>query len=100
MDREFREADAGPDARLQAQRQSKMLEALFEVYFRVLKHCTTSGLAQGVTEEGEGGDGSLGWSPERVLRKFPLLYPTLEGLARYTHLISVDYFNDLMEVGG
>jgi hypothetical protein len=38
------------------------------------------------------------WSRERVLRKFPLLYPTLEGLARYTHLIDVGYFNDLMEV--
>ena len=34
VDREFKEADAGPDARLQAQRQSKMLEALFEIYFR------------------------------------------------------------------
>ena len=38
------------------------------------------------------------WSRERVLKKFPLLYPTLEGLARYTHLIDVGYFNDLMDV--
>ena len=42
--------------------------------------------------------GSGGWTRERVMRKFPLLYPTLEGLARYTHLIDVEYFNDLMEV--
>ena len=34
VDREFKEADAGPDPRLQAFRQSKMLEALFEIYFR------------------------------------------------------------------
>lgn len=39
----------------------------------------------------------LGWSRDRFMSRFPLLYPALEGLARYTHLISVDYFNDLME---
>lgn len=42
--------------------------------------------------------GGLGWSRDRVLQRFPLLYPALEGLARYTHLVSVEYFNDLMEV--
>jgi nucleolar complex protein 3 len=40
----------------------------------------------------------LGWTRERVMKRFPLLYPTLEGLARYTHLIDVSYFNDLMDV--
>ena len=34
VDREFKESDAGPDAKTQAHRQSKMLEALFEIYFR------------------------------------------------------------------
>ena len=31
-------------------------------------------------------------------KRFPLLSPTLEGLARFAHLISVDYFGDLMQV--
>ncbi|GFH17835.1 uncharacterized protein HaLaN_14545 [Haematococcus lacustris] len=35
---------------------------------------------------------------DRLLKRHPLLYPTLEGLARYAHLISIDYFNDLMAV--
>ncbi|KAG1668841.1 hypothetical protein FOA52_004936 [Chlamydomonas sp. UWO 241] len=115
----FREADVAPDAKLQAQRQSHMLEALFEIYFRVLKHATSSGLAALSREAAAGGKeaagseaststsmsagsagvaGSLGWGRDRLTKKFPLLYPTLEGLARYTHLISVEYFNDLMEV--
>ena len=38
------------------------------------------------------------WAAAKVHRKFPLLQPTLAGLGRYSHLISVDYFNDLMAV--
>lgn len=38
------------------------------------------------------------WAAAKVHRKFPLLQPTLRGLGRYSHLISVDYFNDLMGV--
>jgi nucleolar complex protein 3 len=101
-------SDANVDTRLRATRQSKMLEALFEIYFRVLKHCVAFG-ANLLAQESKKGpqDPSnepasvpapgLGWSRERFMRRFPLLYPALEGLARYTHLISVEYFNDLME---
>ncbi|GAX79807.1 hypothetical protein CEUSTIGMA_g7247.t1 [Chlamydomonas eustigma] len=117
VEREYKEADAGPDARLRASRQSKMLEALFEIYFRVIKHCTSSGLlhseedgshnsTQGRPDSATASStmspghtaSTLGWSREKLLRKFPLLNPSLEGLARYTHLISVEYFNDIMEV--
>eukprot|EP00775_Hariotina_reticulata_P014170 gene14170-14311_t len=59
LDKDFEEAEAGPDLRELALLQSQMLEALFEIFFRV---------------------------------------PTLEGLGRYSHLISVEYFNDLMSV--
>lgn len=38
------------------------------------------------------------WPAAKVARKFPLLQPVLEGLGRYSHLISVEYFNDLMAV--
>ena len=34
VDRDFKESEAGPDAKTKAHRQSKMLEALFEIYFR------------------------------------------------------------------
>lgn len=90
------------EARLE---QSLMLEALFETFFRVIKQCTASGLLQG---EGSGdkhskeaaGNGIIvaELSAEKMAKKFPLLYVALEGLAKYTHLISVDYFTDLMTV--
>jgi nucleolar complex protein 3 len=129
-----------------------MLEALFEVYFRVLKTCTASPALQqsdavdkaaeqpgssnrpgstaaqtgaaGVSSQqqqqagshkGKGGGGGIrqqghdvllvgaiapgpGLPRDRMLKKAPLLYPVLEGLGRYAHLISVEYFNDLMAV--
>lgn len=31
-------------------------------------------------------------------RKFPLLLPSLEGLAKFGHSMSVDYFGDLLSV--
>lgn len=40
----FKEADAGPDASATRMAQSAILEALFETFFRVIKHCTASGL--------------------------------------------------------
>jgi nucleolar complex protein 3 len=125
-----------------------MLEALFEVYFRVLKACTASpaltnsdaaadkaaseqpgnsnraGSVASTSQpaaspsqqqrKGKGGGSSIrqagqdvlagaiapgmGLPRDRMLKKHPLLYPVLEGLGRYAHLISVEYFNDLMAV--
>lgn len=37
-------------------------------------------------------------SEMRAERKFPLLVPSLSGLRRYAHLISVEYFGDLLAV--
>jgi nucleolar complex protein 3 len=93
------------------------------VFFRVLKHCsasTTSGSNSSSTTTDSaaaaaGMNGSAAqldssssssskgvltqpWPAAKVHRKFPLLQPTLTGLGRYSHLISVDYFNDLMAV--
>jgi hypothetical protein len=88
--------------------QSKVLEALFEIFFRVLKATTASlgaaGAKQAATKaavdkaaaaasgEGDGdGDGEAvaasPWPPGRWAKRFPLLAPTLEGLGAYTHLI-------------
>ncbi|GIL50260.1 hypothetical protein Vafri_6478 [Volvox africanus] len=114
--RAFKESAAGPDKEEAARLQSSMLEGLFEIYFRVLKHCCAVGLSAGAAagnargdDDGDGGGDAAGprvpsassappWTRVRVLKKCPLLHPVLDGLARYTHLISVDYMNDLMAV--
>ena len=56
--------------------QSKMLEATFEMYFRVLKNAASEMPAVGI----------------------PLMTPALVGLGKFTHLISVTFMADLMEV--
>jgi nucleolar complex protein 3 len=56
--------------------QSRMLEATFEMYFRVLKNAASVMPAKGI----------------------PLMTPALIGLGRFTHLISVGFMADLMEV--
>ncbi len=37
-------------------------------------------------------------SEVRAAKRFPLLAPSLEGLRRFAHLISVEYFSDLLAV--
>ena len=56
--------------------QSRMLEATFEMYFRVLKNAASPVPARGI----------------------PLMTPALIGLGKFTHLISVTFMGDLMEV--
>jgi nucleolar complex protein 3 len=92
-----------------------LLQALFEVFFRVLKHCSAStastdsspaaaAAADAPVEDPLSSSSSnkgvlrQPWPAAKVHRKFPLLQPTLTGLGRYSHLISVDYFNDLVAV--
>ena len=91
------EASAARDidqARLQ---QSLMLEALFELLFRVLKQCSSAGLLRG----GDAATNGLivrGLAPARMREKFPLLHVALEALGKYTHLISLEYFTDVLAV--
>jgi nucleolar complex protein 3 len=126
--------------------QSRMVEAMFEIFFRVVKHCTAALKASAATAaaaaaaasaasaaaasaaEGGGGrkkkknkggnnsnDNSGGWAEDddaarlaaaredqqaewpagRVARKFPLLAPSLQGIARHAHLLSLEYLPDL-----
>ena len=44
MEKAFKEADASADSAAARVTQSQMLLALFEVFFRVLKQCTQSGI--------------------------------------------------------
>ncbi len=102
VDKGFKEAQAVVDRDTRRHQQSTILEALFEVFFRVLKTATASGLMSNTPlegeEEDEGGDASYipPLPASRFAKRFPLLAPTMEGLSKFSHLISIDYFQDLM----
>jgi len=86
----FKEAQAVIDKDTRRYQQSAVLEAMFELYFRVLK--TAEGSLKGMQASSQ----HAGWSPNRFAKRFPLLAPTLQGLAKFAHLISVDYFHDII----
>lgn len=76
-----------PDVKEQRKMQSDMLSAVFETYFRILKHVmqstAASSQANGTSVAGESG-------------AHPLLAPCLNGLGKFTHFIDLDYIGDLM----
>ena len=74
-----------------------MLEALFELLFRVLKHASSSAVLRGADS---GGNGVVvrDVPAARMRAKCPLLFIALEALGKYTHLISLEYFTDLLDV--
>ena len=94
VDKGFKEAQAVVDRDTRRYQQSTTLEALFEVYFRVIKTATASGLRAGASSEG--GAAAPPLPASRFAKRFPLLVPTMEGLSKFAHLISIDYFQDLM----
>ncbi|KAK9844945.1 hypothetical protein WJX74_008987 [Apatococcus lobatus] len=85
----FKEADAGPDVSATRMAQSAILEALFETFFRVIKHCTASGLVNQASTGKQLGSGHL-------RQRFPLLLPALQGLTHFAHRLSLEYFGDLI----
>lgn len=76
LDRDMEEASGRMDNAKKRKLQSRMLEATFEMYFRVLKNAASDSPARGI----------------------PLMTPALVGLGKFTHLISVNFMADLMEV--
>lgn len=76
LDRDMEEGAGRLDNAKKRKLQSKMLEATFEMYFRVLKNAAGPEPARGI----------------------PLMTPALVGLGKFTHLISVTFMADLMEV--
>lgn len=68
LDKELQETEAVESQQKRAKLQTEILKFVFVTYFRVLK--------------------TVGHSP--------LLSPVLEGLAKFAHLINVDFFSDLM----
>ncbi|KAF9929356.1 hypothetical protein FBU30_001622 [Linnemannia zychae] len=67
---EMKEAEAVVDKEEKMRMQTETLKLVFITYFRILKHASGS----------------------------PLLPAVLEGLAKFAHLINVDFFTDLLEV--
>jgi len=100
VDKGFKEAQAVVDRDTRRHQQSTTLEALFEIFFRVLKTAIASGLMSELPEEEEGEGIDASYTPplpaSRFAKRFPLLAPTMEGLSKFSHLISIDYFQDLM----
>ncbi|KAL1919756.1 uncharacterized protein VTP21DRAFT_1687 [Calcarisporiella thermophila] len=71
IQKEMREAEAVVDKEEREKRHSETLKLVFITYFRVLKNTKSMS---------------------------PLLPTVLEGLATFAHLISVDFFGDLLEI--
>ncbi|XP_022717551.1 nucleolar complex protein 3 homolog isoform X3 [Durio zibethinus] len=67
--------------------QSETLSAVFETYFRILRHTTQSSVASSEA------NGNI---PPGASGAHPLLAPCLTGLGKFSHLIDLDYIGDLM----
>ena len=80
VDRAFEEAAAVTDVATRRHQQSMVLEALFEIFFRVIKTATSSGLIRGAKD-------GPSLPASRFQKKFPLLAPTMVGLGKFAHLI-------------
>ncbi|CAB4424732.1 unnamed protein product [Rhizophagus irregularis] len=70
VERDMKEAEAVVDKEEKEKTHTETLKLIFIAYFRILKHANKS----------------------------PLLLSVLEGLAKFAHLINVDFFNDLLEL--
>ncbi|TYH34860.1 hypothetical protein ES332_D13G153700v1 [Gossypium tomentosum] len=76
-----------PDVEEWKRMQSETLSAVFETYFRILRHTMRSSVA---SSEANGNITSGGSGAH------PLLAPCLSGLGKFSHLIDMDYIGDLM----
>ncbi|MQM01362.1 hypothetical protein Taro_034113 [Colocasia esculenta] len=67
--------------------QSQTLAAVFETYFRVLKHATDPNIFRSKGNTASVSGGSAG---------HPLLAQCLKGLGKFSHLIDLDFMGDIM----
>ncbi|KAF3438255.1 hypothetical protein FNV43_RR21016 [Rhamnella rubrinervis] len=76
-----------PDISEKRRMQSETLSAVFETYFRILKHAMqpTAARSEANASLSAGGSGS-----------HPLLAPCLKGLGKFSHLIDIDFMGDLI----
>ncbi|KAL6196780.1 hypothetical protein ACLB2K_032394 [Fragaria x ananassa] len=76
-----------PDVMERRRMQTETLSAVFETYFRILKHTMQSSAVRSETNLGV----STGASDP-----YPLLAPCLQGLGKFSHLIDLDFMGDLI----
>ncbi|KAB1216922.1 hypothetical protein CJ030_MR4G016065 [Morella rubra] len=76
-----------PDAMEKRRMQSETLSAVFETYFRILKHSVQPYAAS--HEE-------IASPVSGASAAHPLLAPCLKGLGKFSHLIDLDFMGDLM----
>ncbi|KAE9620820.1 hypothetical protein Lal_00019209 [Lupinus albus] len=89
VEADYKAASFTPDVMEQRQMQTETLSAVFETYFRILKHTMQSIVAR----PPEANSGALSTAVE----PHPLLAPCLKGLGKFAHLIDLDFMGDLMK---
>ncbi|PQM36090.1 nucleolar complex protein 3 homolog [Prunus yedoensis var. nudiflora] len=76
-----------PDVMERRGMQTEALSAVFETYFRILKHTMQSSASRSEANS------SL---PTGASEPHPLLAPCLKGLGKFSHLIDMDFMGDLI----
>ncbi|KAK4774563.1 hypothetical protein SAY86_009498 [Trapa natans] len=84
---DYKSAAFTPDVGEHKRMQTETLAAVFEIYFRILKH-TMQSILPGPEENSDLSVGTSG--------THPLLASCLNGLGKFSHLIDLDYIGDLM----
>ncbi|XP_028788879.1 nucleolar complex protein 3 homolog [Neltuma alba] len=87
VEADYKAASFTPDVMEQRQMQSETLSAVFETYFRVLKHTMESTAVRPEANSGTSSD---------AIGSHSLLAPCLKGLGKFSHLIDLDFMNDLL----
>ncbi|KAL6975067.1 hypothetical protein U1Q18_023862 [Sarracenia purpurea var. burkii] len=84
---DFKAASFTQDVRERKRMQSETLSAVFQTFFRILKHTMLSMTARpgGVSSSSAGASGG-----------HPLLAPCLNGIGKFSHLIDLDFMGDLI----
>ncbi|KAF0892020.1 hypothetical protein E2562_012493, partial [Oryza meyeriana var. granulata] len=84
VDAELRAVSFTLDPKERRRIQKETLSALFETYFRILKHSISTSNSRGRV---------INVSPDG---SHPLLAPCLEGLGKFSHLIDLDFMGELI----
>lgn len=87
VEADYKSVAFSPDLMEQRRMQSGTLSAVFETYFRVLKHTV-----QPIAPSSEA-NASLSAG---AFHSHPLLAPCLRGLGKFSHLIDLDFMGDLI----
>ncbi|PON58290.1 Nucleolar complex-associated protein [Trema orientale] len=87
VEADYKSAAFTPDIMERRRMQTETLSAVFETYFRVLKH-TVQPTASSSEANASPSAGSCG--------SHPLLAPCLRGLGKFSHLIDLDFMGDLI----